>query len=141
MAKAQKYNIVAMGIFCGSRFICTFLLKFFSPGGLLMSLAIAGGALILGTIFVTGMPGLYCLIGVSACMSLMFPTIYGIALKGLGEDAKTRCCRTYHGYRRRLCYASSAGLDHGPERYQPGLYDSIQHKGLFRTALYLLYSY
>ncbi len=34
------------------------------------------------------MPGLYCLIGVSACMSLMFPTIYGIALKGLGDDAK-----------------------------------------------------
>ena len=35
------------------------------------------------------MPGLYCLIGVSACMSLMFPTIYGIALEGLTpNDAK-----------------------------------------------------
>ena len=34
------------------------------------------------------MLGLYCLIGVSACMSLMFPTIYGIALDGLGDDAK-----------------------------------------------------
>ena len=32
--------------------------------------------------------GLYCLVGVSACMSLMFPTIYGIALYGLGESAK-----------------------------------------------------
>jgi FHS family L-fucose permease-like MFS transporter len=32
--------------------------------------------------------GLYCLIGVSLCMSLMFPTIYGIALEGLGDDAK-----------------------------------------------------
>ena len=32
--------------------------------------------------------GVYCLVGVSACMSLMFPTIYGIALEGLGEDAK-----------------------------------------------------
>jgi FHS family L-fucose permease-like MFS transporter len=32
--------------------------------------------------------GLYCLVGISACMSLMFPTIYGIALKGVGEDAK-----------------------------------------------------
>ncbi|KAA6311318.1 L-fucose-proton symporter, partial [termite gut metagenome] len=31
---------------------------------------------------------LYCLVGISACMSLMFPTIYGIALKGLGDDAK-----------------------------------------------------
>ncbi len=90
MAKetAQFYNIIAMSIFCTSRFICTYLLKFFSPGGLLMSLAIGGGALVLGTIFIPGMLGLYCLIGVSACMSLMFPTIYGIALKGLGDDAK-----------------------------------------------------
>jgi FHS family L-fucose permease-like MFS transporter len=90
MAKstAQNYNIVAMAIFVSSRFICTFLLKFFSPGGLLMTLAIAGASLVCGTIFIQGMPGLYCLMGVSACMSLMFPTIYGIALKGLGDDAK-----------------------------------------------------
>ncbi len=85
---AQNYNIVAMAIFVSSRFICTFLLRFFSPGGLLMTLAIGGLALVGGTIFIKGMTGLYCLIGVSACMSLMFPTIYGIALKGLGDDAK-----------------------------------------------------
>ncbi|MBN1306687.1 MAG: L-fucose:H+ symporter permease [Chitinispirillaceae bacterium] len=85
---AQMYNMVAMGLFVSSRFICTYLLKYFSPGGLLMSLSIGGGALTLGTIFVRGMPGLYCLVGISACMSLMFPTIYGIALRGLGEDAK-----------------------------------------------------
>ncbi|MBN1561556.1 L-fucose:H+ symporter permease, partial [candidate division KSB1 bacterium] len=90
MAKetAQGYNIIAMAIFCTSRFICTYLLKYFSPGGLLMSLAIGGFVLIIGVIFIHGMTGLYCLIGVSACMSLMFPTIYGIALKGLGDDAK-----------------------------------------------------
>ncbi len=90
MAKenAQTYNMIAMIIFVSSRFICTALLKYFSPGGLLMALALAGGGLILGTIFIRGMTGLYCLVGVSACMSLMFPTIYGIALKGLGEDAK-----------------------------------------------------
>jgi FHS family L-fucose permease-like MFS transporter len=38
--------------------------------------------------FIQGMAGLYCLVGVSFAMSLMFPTIYGIALEGLGEDAK-----------------------------------------------------
>jgi FHS family L-fucose permease-like MFS transporter len=53
-----------------------------------MGLALGGVALILGTIFLSGMTGLYCLVAVSACMSLMFPTIYGIALKGVGEDAK-----------------------------------------------------
>ncbi len=90
MAKetAQGYNMIAMGIFCSSRFICTYLLKFVGPGQLLMWLALGGFSFILGTIFLKGMIGLYCLIAVSACMSLMFPTIYGIALKGLGEDAK-----------------------------------------------------
>jgi FHS family L-fucose permease-like MFS transporter len=85
---AQQHNIVAMAIFVTSRFICTFLLKYIKPGKLLMYLAIGGAALILGVIFIDGVMGLYSLVGVSACMSLMFPTIYGIALRGLGEDAK-----------------------------------------------------
>ena len=85
---AQGYNMVAMGLFVTSRFICTFLLKYVSPGGLLMSLALGGAGLTLGTICIQGMAGLYCLVGISACMSLMFPTIYGIALRGVGEDAK-----------------------------------------------------
>ena len=83
-----NYNIAAMVIFVTSRFICTFLLRFIRPGVLLMNFAIAGIMLLMGVIFVGGLPGIYCLVGVSACMSLMFPTIYGIALKGLGDDAK-----------------------------------------------------
>ena len=85
---AQNHNIVAMSIFCVSRFVCTYLLKYVSPGGLLMGLAFGGMGLTLGTIFIQDITGLYCLIGISACMSLMFPTIYGIALDGLGDDAK-----------------------------------------------------
>ncbi len=87
-ASVVNHNIVAMVVFVSSRFICTALLKFFSPGGLLMALALGGLGLVSGAIFIKGMTGLYCLMGVSACMSLMFPTIYGIALKGLGDDAK-----------------------------------------------------
>jgi fucose permease len=85
---AQNCNILAMIIFVSSRFICTFLLHYIKPGTLLALLALGGLALTAGTIFVQGYGGLYCLIGVSACMSLMFPTIYGIALAGLGDDAK-----------------------------------------------------
>ncbi len=85
---SQRYNITAMVIFCSSRFVCTFLLRYVKPGALLMSLALGGILLTLGTIFIQGIVGLYCLVGISACMSLMFPTIYGIALTGLGEDAK-----------------------------------------------------
>lgn len=85
---SQNYNIVAMSIFLASRFICTFLLKFFTPGKLLMVLALGGMATILGTIYIDGRTGLYCLVATSACMALMFPTIYGIALEGLKDDAK-----------------------------------------------------
>jgi FHS family L-fucose permease-like MFS transporter len=85
---SQRYNISAMIIFCASRFICTFLLRYFNPGRLLSVLAIGAAVLTCGVIFCQNICGLYCLVGVSACMSLMFPTIYGIALNGLGDDAK-----------------------------------------------------
>lgn len=84
--ESQKYNIVAMVIFVTSRFICTFLLKYIRAGNLLKYLAIAAIFLTLGTIILPGMLGLYSLVGISACMSLMFPTIYGIALTGVFED-------------------------------------------------------
>lgn len=85
---AQKYNIIAMAVFCLSRFICTFLLRYLNPGALLRTLAIAAGLFVAGVISCRNIWGMYCLVGVSACMSLMFPTIYGIALNGLGDDAK-----------------------------------------------------
>ena len=52
-----------------------------------MTLALGGVILTLGAIFLQGIYGLYSLVGISACMSLMFPTIYGIALKDMGDDA------------------------------------------------------
>ena len=85
---SQQYNIIAMVIFCSSRFICTYLLKYINPGRLLFFLAIAATVATAGVIAIDGRVGLYCLVAVSACMSLMFPTIYGIALEGMGEDAK-----------------------------------------------------
>ena len=87
-ADAQSYNIIATSIFFGSRVISTFLLKYYSGSKLLMLFAIGGMISLTGTIFLGGYAGLYCLVGTSAFLSLMFPTIYGIALDGLGEDAK-----------------------------------------------------
>mgnify|MGYP005992731667 CR=1 FL=1 len=83
---AQNYNIVAMGIFLISRFISTFLMKYFNARKLLLVFAIGGIFTISGTIFIEGMFGLYCLIATSAFMSLMFPTIYGIALHDISDD-------------------------------------------------------
>ena len=85
---SQQYNIIAMVIFCCSRFICTFILRYLNAGMLLAILAVAGCVLTCGVIYFQNIWGMYCLVAVSACMSLMFPTIYGIALEGLGDDAK-----------------------------------------------------
>ena len=85
---SQEYNIIAMILFCCSRFICTFILRYLSPGLLLKVLAVAACVFTAGVIGFQNIWGMYCLVGVSACMSLMFPTIYGIALQGLGDDAK-----------------------------------------------------
>lgn len=85
---AVPYAMSALGIFLLGRWICTFLLKYINSGKLLMLLALLAIVFTLGTIFIQGMTGLYSLVMISFCMSLMFPTIYGIALKGMGDDAK-----------------------------------------------------
>ena len=85
---SQRYNIYAMVFFICSRFICTYLMKYFKPAKLLAAFAVAGMIFTAGVIFFQNRYGVYCLVAVSGCMSLMFPTIYGIALRGLGDDAK-----------------------------------------------------
>ncbi|NJB84603.1 FHS family L-fucose permease-like MFS transporter [Lewinella marina] len=87
-ADAVPYGIAALVIFLVGRWVGTYLLRFF-PGGTLL-LAFAGGAALMTllTIFLVGVAGLYALVGISFFMSIMFPTIYGIALEGQGEDAK-----------------------------------------------------
>ena len=84
-----REGVIAQFFYVGVQIMCwPFLLKYFSPGKLLMTLAIGGAILTAGVIGFQDIWGMYCLVGVSACMSLMFPTIYGIALQGLGDDAK-----------------------------------------------------
>ncbi|WP_282122127.1 L-fucose:H+ symporter permease [Algibacter mikhailovii] len=85
-AEAQNYNIVAMSIFLLSRFISTFLMKYINSRKLLMIFALCAMTTISGVILIEGQLGLYLLVATSAFMSLMFPTIYGIALNGLSEE-------------------------------------------------------
>ena len=85
---AQKFNIIAMILFAISRFVCTWLLKYIPAGRLLSVLAILAMSLVIGVILFPDRNGIYCLVGVSACMSLMFPTIYGLALRGVGDNMK-----------------------------------------------------
>ncbi len=82
-ATAQNYNIVAMILFLCGRFISTFLMKYVNGRKLLAIFGIGAGLCALDAVLIVGMPGLYCLVGISIFMSLMFPTIYGIALENV----------------------------------------------------------
>ncbi len=85
---SQRYNIVAMVIFCLMRFVNIYLMKYIKPGRLMAFFAVVALLLLCGVIFVGGRVGMCCLVAVSACMSLMFPTIYGIALGDVREDTE-----------------------------------------------------
>ena len=85
---ASWYNMAAMCLFLCSRWLCTWLFNFIQPAKLMFLFGIIGMILTCGTILLEGIAGLYCLIGISMTMSLMFPTIYGIALDGMKEEAK-----------------------------------------------------
>ena len=85
-ATAQMYNIVAMSLFLCSRFISTFLMRYVNTRVLLSVFAIGSAVCTIGAISIVGMVGLYCLVGISFFMSLMFPTIYGIALENVDSQ-------------------------------------------------------
>lgn len=92
IVEAQGATIYLISIICFSaaRFLFTWLMKFFRPAKLLL---VAAAADIVCTLFViilggTGWPCVIALIAVSFFMSLMFPTIYGLALDGVEDPAK-----------------------------------------------------
>jgi len=83
---AGYYQMAAFILFTFGRAVGTYLLRFMSSGKLLMYFALLAMVFVFGTIFINGTFGLYSLVGISFCMSLMFPTIYGIALGHLTEE-------------------------------------------------------
>jgi len=82
------YYIMSLCLFVIGRFACTGLMKFIKPRNLLTGLALLAFVLCMITIYGQGYYGVYALMGISGCMSLMFPTIYGLGIDGLGEDTK-----------------------------------------------------
>lgn len=82
------YYIMSLVLFVLSRFLCTALMRFISPRHLLTALAFLAVVLSGVTIYSRGPAGIYALVGISGCMSLMFPTIYSLGIRGLKEDTK-----------------------------------------------------
>ena len=86
--QASSWYVAALVLYLISRFLCTWLMRFIAPRKLLFW--VAALAVLLTTIVITGSGyiGVGALVGISGCMSLMFPTIFGIAAEGLGKDQK-----------------------------------------------------
>ena len=92
------YYLIAIVAFIVCRWIATFAMKYVDPAGLMAFFAAAAIACSLGVMYIPtsvlfsvgGLPfslNVMCLIAMSGCMSLMFPTIYGIALGGIDSRA------------------------------------------------------
>ena len=89
-ANAATYYLISTICFCAARFLFTWLMKWYRPSKLLMWAAVGALILSLGVVLTSG-AGMLCitvLIGISFFMSLMFPTIYGLALENVGSDSK-----------------------------------------------------
>ncbi|MFL5332397.1 MAG: L-fucose:H+ symporter permease, partial [Geminicoccaceae bacterium] len=82
------YLQASLILFLISRFVMTYLLGIFRPTKLLFAMAALGVVFGLTAVFSQNMLGLIAVVGISLSLSLMFPTIYGVALQGLGEDTK-----------------------------------------------------
>ena len=89
-ADAATYYLASIIMFCLARFFFTWMMKFFRPSRLMACAAAADIVLCLIVVVMSG-SGMTCVVAlvlVSFFMSLQFPTIYGIALDGVGDDAK-----------------------------------------------------
>jgi MFS transporter, FHS family, L-fucose permease len=85
---AGWYLQASLIVFLVARFVMTYLLGIFRPTKLLFAMAALGVVLSLVAVFSPNMLGLLAVVGISLSLSLMFPTIYGVALQGLGPDTK-----------------------------------------------------
>ena len=87
-AGAGWYLQASLIAFLVFRFLMTYLLGRFRPTKLLLIMALVGVALALVAALSANLVGLLAAVAISAALSLMFPTIYGVALDGLGDDTK-----------------------------------------------------
>ncbi len=85
---AGFYLQASLIVFLISRFVMTYLLGIFRPTKLLFAMGALGVVLALTAVLARNYLGLVAVVCISVSLSLMFPTIYGVALQGLGPDTK-----------------------------------------------------
>ena len=131
--RSQQYNILAMAVFCVSRFICTFLLRFFNSGLLLRTLAIVAAVLTLGVMFFQNIWGHVLHRGRFCLHVAHVPHDLWHRAPRLGRRREVWCGRSDHGHSGRFGASSAPGLHHRPARV-------VGHAGrepLVRVAVHL----
>ena len=97
-AQGASYYLVALCLFIACRWVCTFMMKYFDPAGMMALSALGAIAATAGVMYLPSRvvftagglpfsPNVLCLCAISGFMSLMFPTIYGIGLDGIDPRA------------------------------------------------------
>jgi FHS family L-fucose permease-like MFS transporter len=91
--EATTYYAFLLLPFAAGRYVGTFLMKYVAPQRLLMFYALANILLMTIIVFVGGRISIFTFYGVEFFMSIMFPTIFSLAIKDLGE--KTEVASSY----------------------------------------------
>ena len=85
---AAHYLAATLIVFSAGRFATTPLMKYFRPSLILAFYGVANGLLLLAAAVRPGMFGAYAIVASSFFISIMFPTIFALGLKGLGPNTK-----------------------------------------------------
>lgn len=85
-AEAATIYLVSIIGFCLSRFVYTWLMEWIAPGQLLAMGSVLSAVSAIMVVLCSGWLAVGSLVLVSVFMSLMFPTIYGIALGSVSES-------------------------------------------------------
>jgi FHS family L-fucose permease-like MFS transporter len=80
--------VLTLVAFAAGRFFATYLMNYFKPVILMRNYGLTNITLVLTAILIPGWVGVFAILLTSFFMSLMFPTIFALGIKGLGEKTK-----------------------------------------------------
>jgi MFS transporter, FHS family, L-fucose permease len=86
-AAADLLSVALLGFMIG-RFLGTFLMRYISPAKLLAFYSLINFSLIIISVLIEGKFAVYTLVAVEFFMSIMFPTIFSLSIRGLGQKTK-----------------------------------------------------
>lgn len=86
---AMWLGLLGMGLFMAGRMVGSYLMKYLSPERLLAYFGVGASLSMLVIMLVAGRAGFYFFFLCFLCESIMFPTIFALAIRGLGEHTKT----------------------------------------------------